>query len=369
MKTLKRKTDDKTPAERARAVGPLDSGETRAIMIGAVVLFVFLYFIKLILLPFVLAAIVAYICTPFLDWAARRTQWPRSLFAVGLFLVLVAVTGAMITLAAKRLIAESKEIAVGLQGMLETFVRQAEGDRTLSLFGLSMNTHDLVQTVLARVRDWIGQTDQIALLAGYGLAAFMGAFLAIVLLFYFLADGKRVAAGLFWIVPPHRRPLVARIWARLDPILMRYFIGVIVVVAYATVAAYIGLGVILGIKQAVFLALLTGILEIVPFVGPTAAAVIAGLGVAAHGERLYQHPRICRLRDASAPVDRPDRRSGCAWARRPRASGADYLLFSGWRHCAGNSGCHPGCADCPPGQKHLGDNLWRRGSLRRTQRS
>ena len=97
------------------------------------------------------------------------------------------------------------------------------------------------------------------------------------LLFYFLADGKRVAAGLFWIVPPHRRPLVARIWARLDPVLMRYFIGVIAVVAYATVAAYIGLGVILGIKQAVFLALLTGILEIVPFVGPTSAAVIAGL--------------------------------------------------------------------------------------------
>ena len=161
--------------------------------------------------------------------------------------------------------------------MLENFVRQAEGDKPVSLFGLSMNTHDLVQTVLVRVRDWIGQTDQIEFLVGYSFIAFMGAFLAVVLLFYFLADGKRVAAGLFWIVPPHRRPLVARIWARLDPVLMRYFIGVIAVVAYATVAAYIGLGVILGIKQAVFLALLTGILEIVPFVGPTSAAVIAGL--------------------------------------------------------------------------------------------
>jgi predicted PurR-regulated permease PerM len=48
-------------------------------------------------------------------------------------------------------------------------------------------------------------------------------------------------------------------------------------VIYATVAAYIGLGVILGIQHAVLLALLTGILEIVPVVGPTAAAVLAGL--------------------------------------------------------------------------------------------
>jgi predicted PurR-regulated permease PerM len=195
MKSPKRNTEDKTAAERGRAVAPLDSGETRAIMVGAVILAVFLYFIKLILLPFVLAAIVAYICTPLLDWAARRTKWPRILFAVGLFLILVGVTGLIIAVAAKRLIAESTEIAAGLQGMLENFVRQAEGDKPVSLFGLSMNTHDLVQNVLVRVRDWIGQTDQIELLVGYSFVAFMGAFLAVVLLFYFLADGKRVAAG------------------------------------------------------------------------------------------------------------------------------------------------------------------------------
>jgi predicted PurR-regulated permease PerM len=277
MKSLKRKAEENRPAERVRPAGPLDSGETRAILIGAVVLAIFLYFIKLILLPFVLAAIVAYICTPLLDWAAKRSKWPRVLFAVGLFLLLVGVAVLMVTLAAERLMAEAKAIAVDLQGMLENFVSQAAGDKPITLFGMSMNAHDVVQNVLGRVRDWIGQTDQIALLAGYSLAAFMGSFLSVVLLFYFLADGRRVANGLFWIVPPHRRPLVARIWARLDPILLRYFIGVIGVVAYATVAAYIGLGVILGIRQAVFLALLTGVLEIVPVVGPTAAAVIAGL--------------------------------------------------------------------------------------------
>ena len=55
----------------------------------------------------------------------------------------------------------------------------------------------------------------------------MGAFLTIVLLFYFLVSGRQVARGIFWIVPPHRRPLVARIWTRLDPVLLRYFIGVL----------------------------------------------------------------------------------------------------------------------------------------------
>jgi predicted PurR-regulated permease PerM len=277
MKALRRKSEKARTAERARAAGPLDAGEARAIMIGAVVLVIFLYFIKLILLPFVLAGIVAYICTPFLDWAARRTRWPRIFFAVILFLVLLGIIALVVVFAAQRLMVEARAIAGDLQGMLENFTRQAIGEEPVHLFGSSVDAHEIAQGALERARDWFGQTDQIALITGYSLAAVMGAFLTIVLLFYFLVSGRHVARGLFWIVPPHRRPLVARIWARLDPVLMRYFIGVLGVVAYATVAAYVGLGVILGIQHAVFLALLTGILETVPVIGPTAAAVLAGL--------------------------------------------------------------------------------------------
>jgi len=82
---------------------------------------------------------------------------------------------------------------------------------------------------------------------------------------------------LFWPVPPGSRPFADRIWSRLDPLLKRYFIGVIVVVAYAVVAAYIGLGLVLGIRHAAFLALLTSVLEMIPIVGPVAAVTIAGL--------------------------------------------------------------------------------------------
>ena len=277
MKADRGKRHEAQLGERLRTTGPLDLGETRAIMIGAVVLTVFLYFIKLILLPFVLAGIVAYICTPLLDWAAKRTGWPRLLFAVTLFLLLLGAGMLVVVLAGRRLFVEALGIATDFQGMLEHLTGQTIGDEPIHLFGISLSAHDIAQAALERTRDWFAQTDQIELVTGYGLAGLMGAFLTVVLLFYFLVSGSRVARGLFWIVPPHRRPLVARIWARLDPVLIRYFIGVLGVVAYATVAAYVGLGVILGIEHAVFLALLTGLLETVPVIGSTAAAIIAGL--------------------------------------------------------------------------------------------
>ncbi len=222
-----------------------------------------------------------------------------------------------------------------------------------------MTAHDISQGALDRLRDWFSQTDQLGLLTEYGLAFIMGSFLTIVLLFYFLVSGRRVARGLFWIVPPHRRPLVARIWTRLDPVLMRYFIGVLALVVYATIAAYIGLGVILGIKHAVFLALLTGILETVPVVGPTAAAILAGLvslrtatGIISIVEyAAYATALRLSIDQVVGPVVLGPRRAG--------PPGADHFLLPGRRHRARHSGRHPRRSGGARGQEHAGDALWR----------
>jgi predicted PurR-regulated permease PerM len=94
---------------------------------------------------------------------------------------------------------------------------------------------------------------------------------------YFLLDIQRIAQGLLWLAPPGRRPFIRHLWRELEPILRRYFIGIAVVVTYAAIAAYIGLGLILHLHHAVLLALLTGILELVPIVGPGLSALIGGL--------------------------------------------------------------------------------------------
>jgi len=256
---------------------PLDTDETRAVILAAAALAVFLYFIKLILLPFVLPAIVAYICTPAIDWLTRRTRWPRLVFAVGFFLVILTIGVSFGIFAAGHVVDEAKDLAFDLQGMLQRFVGQATGNHPVQIFGHTVDPHQTVNLVLDRLAGWIAQPDQLALFAGVGLIAITGLFLCVVLLLYFLISGESIARGLLWIVPPHRRGLAKRVWARLDPVLTRYFLGMIVVVIYATTASYVGLGFFLNIHHAVVLALLTGILETVPFIGPTAAAIIAGL--------------------------------------------------------------------------------------------
>jgi predicted PurR-regulated permease PerM len=279
MKAARRKGagDDERPAIDRGTRRLIDLEEARAVILAAAGLAVFLYFIKLILLPFLLPAVLAYLCTPVLDWLAARTRWPRWLFAVLFFLILLGVGVLFAAFAGTRMLAEARSLGGDMQGMLERFVRQAIGSQPVHLLGYTVDAHQLVQSSLARLHDWIGQSDILVQVAGYSLAAIMGVFLMAVLLFYFLLSGRRVASGIFWMVPPHRRALANRIWNRLDPVLTHYFLGMIVVMTYATAASYVGLKYFLGIDHAVLLALLTGVLETVPVIGPTSAAIIAGL--------------------------------------------------------------------------------------------
>jgi predicted PurR-regulated permease PerM len=253
------------------------AGEIRPVIFALAAIAVFVYLIRFILLPFVIAGVIAYICTPLLDWLAQRTRLPRALFAVLLFVLLIGTAALTIVVAGHRLVAEVGRTVSDLHGTLEHVLRGATGDQSIRLFGQSLDVKDIVGAAADRIHDWFGQPDLLVLVIGYGLAGVMGMILTAALLCYFLVSGKSAAHGLFWTVPPTYRPLVAQVGNRVDPLLKRYFVGVLAIVIYATIAAYIGLGVVLGIDHAVLLALLTAVLETVPIIGSTAAAISAGL--------------------------------------------------------------------------------------------
>lgn len=261
----------------------MTSGERspRAVVMIAVAV-AFLYLVRGILLPFVIAGIVAYVCTPLVDGLAARLRVPRWVFALAVVLVLMAFASLVAWLGVPALLRETERVAGDLRGTVQGFMEALIGKRTITLMGESINAASLATYAVDGLRAWLGQDARIAYVAAFGVAGFFGVILLWVLLGYFLIDAHRLASGLLWLVPPARRPLVLQVWRELDPLLRRYFIGVALVVVYASVAAYIGLGVALGLHHAVFLAMLTGLLEVFPIVGPAAAAVIAGLVAVRH---------------------------------------------------------------------------------------
>lgn len=254
---------------------------TPTIIFIIVVVALLLYELQIILLPFLISGVVAYICTPLVSWLASRTRFSRAFFSVVVFVAILSIIALVGFLALPALQRGLARVVSDFQGIVASLAKSAIDDRTIDVFGKSMNATQLAEAVVSALREWIEQPGKILLLGGAAFAVMWAAFLIPTLLFYFLYSGPRVFRGLLWLVPPAHRPLVLDIWSKLDPVLRRYFVGVLIVVAYAATAAYIGLGIVLHIPHAVFLALLTGVLELIPAIGPLASAIIAGL-VAVH---------------------------------------------------------------------------------------
>jgi len=253
------------------------SRERVPIFIAVGIGFFILYLIQSILLPFLFSGIVGFLAAPLLTWCARRTGLPRWLFAALLFVLILAVILGAAYLVVPRMLSESRAMLSDFEPTLTSMLQQFLGDQSLQVLGEPLNPSELAHKLVSILRERLSQAGTLRMLAEWSIAGIFGFFLTLVLLFYCLAAAPQLGAGLLWLVPPLHRDATARIWARLDPVLRRYFLGVLVVVIYATGAAYVGLGLILGIRHAVLLAILTGLLEMIPVIGPITAAVIAGL--------------------------------------------------------------------------------------------
>src|SRR5262249_12476511 len=101
--------------------------------------------------------------------------------------------------------------------------------------------------------------------------------------FYLLLNGRDHIVYLYRFIPDERIDQVRTILGRIHLILGAYLRGQFYLIAIVAVAAYVVLR-ILEIPYALPIAIGTGILEIVPFIGPIIATTIAGLvALSTHG--------------------------------------------------------------------------------------
>lgn len=237
----------------------------------------FLYLIRSILLPFVLAAIAAFVCAPLIEKLAGQSSRRRWLVGSGVLLALMALVAGL----GYALIPVAKQQLLTLLGdpqrSIARFLRVLIGDHGIRFGGATLNANQVAAKAAAGMSEMITNGERLLTVATWGLSGLFKLMLTWVVLAYLLLDGPAVVRGLLWLVPPRHRPFAQELCQRCTPLLRRYFIGVALVVVYASAAAYLGLGYVLGLRPALFLALVTGVLELVPLLGPIASAVLAGL--------------------------------------------------------------------------------------------
>jgi predicted PurR-regulated permease PerM len=249
----------------------------RSILLGLIAVAVFLYVIRVVLLPFVLAAAAAYAVSPVVDWLMRWTGGRRWIAALLVFLAVVAVGGVLGFFVAPSAVDAVLQVASNVRDLVGRLISSFMGNGAIELFGQHLTAQQMADQLVQMASEWITQNGRVMLLASWAFSILFALVLTLVIFVYFLISGPSIERGLFKLIPPAQRGVCEEIWELTGPVLQRYFIGIFLVVVYASVAAYLGLGLFLQLPHAVLLAILTGVLEMVPVIGPAASGVIVGL--------------------------------------------------------------------------------------------
>ncbi len=247
------------------------------------------YALSAILMPFVLAALLAYVCHPLASFLTRP-WWPPALAALLVLLILIGAVAAFGVLVLPMLYHELNVMVTKLPGLLGS-LRDSSAPMLQQSFGINFapnldQLRDMVQQNLGATESAL---QKLAHSAGTGGAWIAGLLLSLLLvpvvLFYLLKDWSRLLAQLLDAVPPDRRDAVAGFAREIDAVLGQFLRGQLLVMA--VMAAYYGLGLSLtGLHSGMAIGILTGLLVFIPYVGVFTgfmlgllAAVIQGPGM------------------------------------------------------------------------------------------
>ncbi len=233
--------------------------------------------------PFVVAAVLAYALSPLVSEVEERTRLPR-IVIIGLgYLVSGVVLAAIGYLVIGKLAAEFEALAAAGPDAVAKTVRGLVGADTINLGTQQISVTSIATAIQSGVAGVVGSPENAVQLAGRVGETLLQALLALIATFYFLADGRMFRDWMIALLPTEHRARTVKVLGRIHAVLGKWLRGQLVLVVLVAAVVYVVLGPLFQIPHALAIGVLTGILEVVPLVGPLVATVVAATTAFAHG--------------------------------------------------------------------------------------
>lgn len=290
-KTIIEKDAQKAAAMQPSAPYPTDQPSIRTPrwLLGwalPILIIWFLYMVRGILGPFVIAAIFAYIFSMVVDRIQQRLRLPRALTVTVLYLAVLALVGVGLYFGAEALYLQTRDLLSKGPNIVEQSLQQIMGSQTFTFGDETFDSHSLAQRIDTIVSDYFGNggaNDVLGIARTVG-TRLLDALLVIIVSFYLLMSGKQIGSYMLKFVPAESRPRTGYIAGRIHLVLGAYLRGQLLLIALMSIVSFIVLQFVFNVPYALPLAIMTGFLEILPLIGPAVATVLAaGVALATHG--------------------------------------------------------------------------------------
>jgi len=261
----------------ATPVDPRFQIPSRRVVFLALALVALFWFARPVMLPFVVGAIVAYAFSPAIDSLQARTGRSRLLVVVMSYAAGLLVLAAIAIAFAGPVSREASLLIRSGPDALTTAIHQVLGADSLTIGDRTFTVEEISLQAKAALDAFL-QTPEGALLAAQQLLhGLLDIVLILIVTFFLLLDGERFGSTVLRFIDPNDRSKVQQIAARTHVVVGQWMRGQLILVVFVSVIVTIVLGPILHLPNAAALGVMTGLLEVITFIGPIIAGTIVGI--------------------------------------------------------------------------------------------
>lgn len=248
-----------------------------AISIGIAGILFFLSEIQSVIIYLIVSLILTLITSPFVAFLKRRLKFSNTVAVVfTMFFVIFTFVG-LILMFVPLILSQSENLS-----LLDTKAIEKSATELATQFKIYLTNHHIDAGILLNDSNLTSKMDfnfiPTILNSVLGTISSFGMGLASVLFitFFFLKDKILFTNGIKIILPDNHEEKILNSVAKINEMLSRYFIGLLIQLSIVFILYLIVL-LIFGVENAFIIAFLCALLNIVPYVGPLIGSVLAAL--------------------------------------------------------------------------------------------
>jgi len=246
------------------------------ILVGIVLLLALAFYrFQRILTPVIVAILLAYVLHPTVSFLERRLRISRTLAVSVSFLFLLALISLIPLVVIPALVEQVSDLNLNLQEVLDFAMSLLSGP--LVIGGFTIEASQLYDRAVAALETWVSTfaatSVNVLLSVASGLAWFV---IVLVLSFWFVRDAPYLTQRIAALAPTDYQRDVRMLGQKIVEVWKAFFRGQLLLCLVVAVAVTITLTIV-GLPYALLMGLIAGVLELIPNLGPTLAAVPAVL--------------------------------------------------------------------------------------------
>lgn len=242
--------------------------------IGAAIL---VWLARPVLIPFVVGAFIAYAFTPFIDAAQARTGRSRTVIVAAVSILGLLVIGLIAFVAGGLVYRELELLLRSGPDALTTALRQLLGSDSITIGDRTITVEELAAQIQAAIAAFTQTPDTALRTAEEVLRTALNVVLTIIVTFYLLLDGNQFGNTALRFLDEEDRAQTKRIAGRIHVVLGHWLRGQLLLVILVTLIVSVVLGPILHVPYATALGVMTGLLEVIPLIGPLIAGTVVAV--------------------------------------------------------------------------------------------